>query len=709
MARLRRMFGIVTRRMIAKIFLVVALVVGGALFVQSGRDAQREADALKHETGESAKAIADIIVGVVEHSMLEGDGIKVKNLIAAVLARPTLSDARVQVFDQRGLEVFAPPPPPPPPEDIPPRVLATMKSHERTVDGDTIVRPIASDARCRECHKDDEPLRGVLAIEVDRTKCGSMREQALTQLIESGFLHVMTAGKSTLLDDYFAELAKVAPGVRGAAVFSIDGTQSFGAEIAGLDEERVRAASSGAGTTSTELEGGRLDLIPLPMQERCVQCHEKSGPVRGVLALSLAPASAGGMCESAELEAVIDTSLRYIMLSQLGRRIADFLDAAATSGAVKRLELYDAVGRRYWTTAHPAPSPDVAAVLGSRRQTSALVGEGESELSVVVAPLLNGNGCQRCHGGGDQDARGVVRVSLSTASAARARAAALEQRAIFSGVTLLAILVALVGLLQYFVLRPVRRIGEVADAVGGGNLGVEVSRASADGDEVSRLGMQINHMVSGLRTKTQLEKFVSRGASDAAHAAAAGLRGVARQGERRAATVLFSDIRGFTTYSETVPPERVVEMLNRVLDAQARLVHQHGGDIDKFVGDELMAVFQGEGAEARAVLCAVAMIEAVHDARVSGENLGVGVGLACGEVVYGAMGSEHRMDFTVIGDVVNTGARLCSNAEPDQVLMTAQVANAAWPLDGIELMPHEPLQVKGKRDPLPVIEARRRR
>ena len=121
-----------------------------------------------------------------------------------------------------------------------------------------------------------------------------------------------------------------------------------------------------------------------------------------------------------------------------------------------------------------------------------------------------------------------------------------------------------------------------------------------------------------------------------------------------------------------------------------------------------MAVFQGDGAEARAVLCAVAMLEAVHDAKVAGENFGVGVGIAAGEVVYGAMGSEHRMDFTVIGDVVNTGARLCGAADADQVLMTAQVANAAHPLEGIDLVAHEPLQVKGKRDPLPVIEARRR-
>jgi adenylate cyclase len=213
-------------------------------------------------------------------------------------------------------------------------------------------------------------------------------------------------------------------------------------------------------------------------------------------------------------------------------------------------------------------------------------------------------------------------------------------------------------------------------------------------------------MVLGLRAKTQLERFVSRGAAHAA--AAAGPSGVVRQGERRLAAVLFSDIRGFTRFSETVPPEVVVEMLNRVLDAQARLVVAHGGDIDKFVGDALMAVFHGAEAARRAVESAVDMVAAVREARVATESFSVGIGLAFGEVVYGGVGSEARLDFTVIGDVVNTGARLCSAAEADEVLVTGEVARACQDaLAGIELVPHPPLEVKGKREPVIVLAARR--
>jgi class 3 adenylate cyclase len=700
-----RPFGFITRHMIAKIFLAVALVVGVALLFQAARDAQREADTLKGETRKSAETVAHMIVGAVEHAMLAGEGIQVKALIAELVER--VPEARVRVFDQRGVEVFAPPRPAPPPDQIPAPVRATLADRRRKVDGDTIVRPVPSEARCASCHHDGAPLRGVLTLEVDRAACRDRREDALGELVLGGFVHVMTARKSELLDDYFGELGERAPGVRGAAVFDREGALSFGAAIDGLDEQAILAAMAPGSSRQRRPRGqDTLDLLPLVMQERCVACHKDPiGSIRGLLALSLAPRAGGAACDAEELEAVVDTSLRYIMLSQLGRRIADFLDAAAQTGAIRTLELYDREGRRYWTTRPPPPPEPVARVLRDRRGVRRLVGAGAGEQSLVVEPLANRPGCRQCHGGADE-LRGVVTVSMSTAMAAEAREALLTRRTWFSVMTLAAILVVLVGLLQYLVLRPVRQIGDVADAVSEGNLAVAVPRASEEGDEMARLGNRVNHMVSGLRAKTQLEKFVSRGAARAAEAG--GIEGVARAGQRRAATVLFSDIRGFTTFSETVSPEAVVEMLNRVLDAQARVVHNHGGDIDKFVGDALMAVFQGPGAESRAVHAAVAMVAAVHDARVAGESFAVGVGIAAGEVVYGAMGSESRMDFTVIGDVVNTGARLCSAADGDQVLVTEVVAAALGDGGDIELVAHAPLQVKGKREPVPVFAARRR-
>jgi adenylate cyclase len=173
-------------------------------------------------------------------------------------------------------------------------------------------------------------------------------------------------------------------------------------------------------------------------------------------------------------------------------------------------------------------------------------------------------------------------------------------------------------------------------------------------------------------------------------------------------TVLFSDVRGFTSYAESVPAEAVVELLNRVLEAQAEVVQRHGGDIDKFVGDELMAVFTGDDAPVRAARCGVEMVEAVDSARRPGETVAVGVGITSGEVIYGPIGSRSRMDFTVIGDVVNTGARLCGAASPGQVLIAAPARDACGEVDGFEFEELSPIAAKGKREPLRVFSARRR-
>lgn len=193
----------------------------------------------------------------------------------------------------------------------------------------------------------------------------------------------------------------------------------------------------------------------------------------------------------------------------------------------------------------------------------------------------------------------------------------------------------------------------------------------ASRDEIGELTRAFNELVEGLRERLLMLKFVSEATLDAIKK---NLSRIEPGGERRNIAVLFSDIRGFTAWSENHTPEEVTDMLNNLLSYQADLVHKFGGDVDKFVGDELVAVFQGKEKEQQAVNAAVEIQRQLKLLlQKEQEELAVGVGINSGEVIMGAMGSENRMDFTVLGSAVNLGARLCSAAKKHQILISETV------------------------------------
>jgi adenylate cyclase len=135
-------------------------------------------------------------------------------------------------------------------------------------------------------------------------------------------------------------------------------------------------------------------------------------------------------------------------------------------------------------------------------------------------------------------------------------------------------------------------------------------------------------------------------------------------GERRKVTVLFADIKGFTALSEKMEPEKVVEVLNAFFSEMVELVFQHQGALDKFLGDALMADFgvpvEIPEAASQAVACALAMQRRLQEMQAAGLTPieGIRIGINTGEAIVGNIGSDKRMDFTVIGDVVNVAARL---------------------------------------------------
>jgi adenylate cyclase len=273
--------------------------------------------------------------------------------------------------------------------------------------------------------------------------------------------------------------------------------------------------------------------------------------------------------------------------------------------------------------------------------------------------------------------------------------------------SLIGLAVAVLGaiLLALRISRPIMKIERVAAEVAEGNFEARVQGVHSR-DEIGDLAQRMNEMVVGLNERFHLAKFVSVGTMTAIQGA--DLQGVRLGGEKRLATMLFCDIRGYTWFAERHDPETVVEVLNLYFQHQADFVAKHHGDVDKFVGDQIVAVFQGEQMVANAVRCALE-IQAKTD-ELGREHpdwdLDVGIGINMGEVIVGAMGSKDRMDFTVLGDHVNLAARLCAHAGPGQTLLAASAYEAI--ADDPEFIAEAlaPIAVKGKREPVPIYQVR---
>tara|TARA_R110000850_G_scaffold80747_1_gene173324 strand:- start:715 stop:2481 length:1767 start_codon:yes stop_codon:yes gene_type:complete len=180
-------------------------------------------------------------------------------------------------------------------------------------------------------------------------------------------------------------------------------------------------------------------------------------------------------------------------------------------------------------------------------------------------------------------------------------------------------------------------------------------------------------------------------------------------GEKRYATFLFTDVRGFTSMSETLEPEDVTYIMNKALTAQQSAVQKNGGMVDKYIGDAMMAIFNApinqDFHENKAIDCAVDIQRNMESLNIELMDRGIpavaiGIGINTGYAVIGNMGSESRFDYTAIGDAVNIGARLESGTKEAGVDVLIGY-NTAIKSD-YELTLLEPLQVKGKEKPLDV-------
>jgi len=266
------------------------------------------------------------------------------------------------------------------------------------------------------------------------------------------------------------------------------------------------------------------------------------------------------------------------------------------------------------------------------------------------------------------------------------------------------------GFITTSVLKPLKDLAVKQRAVAADDLSPRVPVQSAD--DVGTLALGFNQMVQGLQRGVEIRATFGRYVSPRVLERILEGR-VAADGEVLVATVLFCDLRGFTAMSDGRAAPEVVAILNRYLDVLVESVSRHDGVVDKFIGDAVMAAFgaplsQGDDAF-RAVQAALDMVAAVDRLNATqrqsgGPALDLGVGLHTGEVVAGNIGSTRQLQYTLVGDTVNTASRIeqLTKTLGARVLVSQQTLDAVG--DRVVARALPPVEVKGKREPLTVYE-----
>lgn len=276
-------------------------------------------------------------------------------------------------------------------------------------------------------------------------------------------------------------------------------------------------------------------------------------------------------------------------------------------------------------------------------------------------------------------------------------------RLVILGFGLFALIVGIgfVMLISHGFSKPIEQLVQGTNRVRQGDFETPVEVKTRD--ELGTLAASFNEMTKDLALKERYRAVLSQ-VTDKEVAIQMISGQIRLGGEIRTSSVVFCDIRGFTTLTENMPPAEVIAMLNEHMTALNRVVHKHHGVVDKFVGDLIMAIFgapMSYGNDAlNAAHCALEMLQ-VRTAlnETSTHRIEVGIGLATGEMLAGCMGSADRLNYTVLGERVNLASRLCSSAGRMELLIDRNTYDALPPDTMVE--PTSPLELKGFSDPVP--------
>jgi adenylate cyclase len=258
--------------------------------------------------------------------------------------------------------------------------------------------------------------------------------------------------------------------------------------------------------------------------------------------------------------------------------------------------------------------------------------------------------------------------------------------------------------------RRIHRLVEGTRAIAAGDFRVTLAIPSRD--EIGALTESFNRMAKSLHEKEMIKRAFSRYvAREVVEEVLKDPENLTLKGDRCEVTVLFCDLRGFTRLSEQLTPEEVVLLLNQFYTLMIDTTFKHDGTLDKFLGDGVMAIFGAPLPQAdhcyQAIRAALAMQAGVAELagrrRREGKSpVSVGIGISAGEVVAGTVGTEDRMEYTVVGDTVNLAARLEAEARPGQVLISQPTHDRVR--GRVQARSLGRLKLRGKEAPVEVYE-----
>ena len=324
------------------------------------------------------------------------------------------------------------------------------------------------------------------------------------------------------------------------------------------------------------------------------------------------------------------------------------------------------------------------------------------------------------------------RVDASAASLASLHRFLLFAVVIFSGLSV-AIALGLGAALSWSIIRPVRKVDLALARIAAGNFGEHVEVPNHDefgrlavnvnktSDQLSELYTDLSTLNASLEKKVddqldqlhraeQLRRYL---APQVADAVLEGGAMVSLTSTRRNLTILFANIRGFTSLSERMEPEELIDGLNQHFTVMTEVVFRHDGTLDKYIGDGILAFFGDpiafEDHAERAVATSLEMRQRLRSLRTrwtlqGDEELNVGIGISTGYVTVGNIGSESRTEYTVIGNHVRLAAHLAQIAGPDQILVSDQTLAAPDVRERVHAVSLEAITLEGFRQPVNIFE-----